>query len=115
LRLSLSRLSGTTQAEAGSIAILGTEVHPPLVLRSKRKGDVILLESGETSVKDLLAGWKVPREHRELFPLLADRSGVLAVLGSALGYRTRARAGALAGDLGDADRIIVRAYKDMEQ
>jgi tRNA(Ile)-lysidine synthetase-like protein len=115
LRLSLSRSAGMTRAEAGGIAILGSEVRPPLVLRSKRKGDVILLENGETSVKDLLAGWKVPREHRESFPLLADRSGVLAVLGSALGYRTRARAGALAGDLGDADRIIVRAYKDMEQ
>ncbi len=73
------------------------QVDPPLVLRSKRKGDHILLESGSASVKDLIAGWKVPVAERERIPILADRNGVLAVLGGALGYRTRARAGALAG------------------
>ena len=66
-------------------------------------------------MKDLLAGWKVPVGDRERVPLLADRKGVLAVLGGALGYRTRARAGALAGDRGGVDRIDVEIVKDMEE
>jgi tRNA(Ile)-lysidine synthetase-like protein len=99
----------------GGLPILLREVDPPIVLRSKRKGDEILLESGLVSVKDLLAGWRVPGPDRSSIPLLADRKGVLAVLGSALGYRTRARAGALAGDSEDADRIEVRTVVYMEE
>ena len=99
----------------GGLPILLREVDPPIVLRSKRKGDEILLESGVTSVKELLAGWKVPVPDRSRLPLLADRKGVLAVLGGALGYRTRARAGALAGDSEDADRIEVRTVINMEE
>ncbi len=99
----------------GGLPIFLREVDPPIVLRSKRKGDEILLESGAASVKELLAGWKVPGPDRSRVPLLADRKGVLAVLGGALGYRTRARAGALAGDSEDADRIEVRTVIHMEE
>jgi tRNA(Ile)-lysidine synthase len=99
----------------GGLSILLREVSPPIALRSRRKGDEILLENGVASVKELLAGWKVPGPDRSRVPLLADRKGVLAVLGGALGYRTRARAGALAGDSEDADRIEVRTVIYMEE
>jgi hypothetical protein len=62
-----------------------------------------------------MAGWKVPAADRCRLPLLADRKGVLAVLGGALGYRTRARAGALSGISEEADRIEVRTVVNMEE
>jgi tRNA(Ile)-lysidine synthase len=99
----------------GGVSLLSKEVQPPVFVRSKRMGDEILLEGGMTSVKDLLAGWKVPVGDRDRVPLLADRNGVLAVLGSALGYRTRARAGALAEGFGSVDRIDVDIIEDMEE
>jgi hypothetical protein len=45
---------------------------------------------------------------RDSIPILADKKGVLAVLGSALGFATRARAGALAHDGDGVDRMVVR-------
>jgi tRNA(Ile)-lysidine synthase len=99
----------------GVVSLLAGEVQPPVFVRSKRMGDEILLDGGMTSVKDLLAGWKVPVGDRDKIPLLSDRKGVLAVLGSALGYRTRARAGALAEGPVSVDRIDVDIIEDMEE
>ena len=96
----------------GEIVLLAGKVQPPIVLRSKRKGDSIRLAGGETSVKELLIGMKVPTSERERIPILADRSGVLAVLGGALGYGTRARAGILAGDRAGVDRMVVHIERD---
>jgi tRNA(Ile)-lysidine synthetase-like protein len=115
VRLRFARGLATPGAREGGLSILRREVEPPLVLRSKRKGDQILLEGGSTSVKDIFAGWKVPAGQRDRIPLLADRKGVLAVLGSALGYGTRARAGALAGNFEDVDRIEIDTGIDMEE
>jgi tRNA(Ile)-lysidine synthase len=116
IRLQFARSAHGAGTKGGELSILLKEVEPPIVLRSKRKGDEILLEGGVTSVKELLAGWKVPAADRSRLPLLADRKGVLAVLGGALGYRTRARAGALSGDSEDADRIEVRTVtNNMEE
>ena len=115
IRVQFARGVRGAGTSGGGLPILLREVEPPIVLRSKRKGDEILLESGVASVKELLAGWKVPGLDRSRVPLLADRKGVLAVLGGALGYRTRARAGALAGDSEDADRIEVRTVIYMEE
>ena len=108
VRVCLTREHGEGRVERDSLSLLARDVVPPIVLRSKRKGDDILLEGGTTSLKELFAGWKVPGPDRERIPLLADRKGVLAVLGGALGYRSRARAGALGGELEKADRIEVR-------
>jgi len=83
---------------------------PPLVLRSKRKGDRILLENGEIPVKDLLADWRVPAARRDDLPVLADRDGVLAVLGGALGFETRVRVGSLAGEAEAAACFIQVEY-----
>jgi len=115
IRVQFARTGRGTGASAGELPILLREVAPPIVLRSKRKGDEILLESGVVSLKELLGGWKVSEPDKSRLPLLADRKGVLAVLGGALGYRTRARAGVLAGETEDADRIEVRTVIHMEE
>jgi tRNA(Ile)-lysidine synthase len=115
VRVSLTRGPDARGEGRGGIVILAGKVRPPIVLRSKRKGDSIRLAGGATSVKELLIGMKVPGSDRDRIPILADRSGVLAVLGGALGYRTRARADILAGDRTDVDRIVVHMERDMEE
>lgn len=115
IRMQFARTALGAATNGGELSILLKEVQLPIVLRSKRKGDEILLEGGVTSVKELLAGWKVPAADRSRLPLLSDRKGVLAVLGGALGYRTRARAGALSGNSEDADRIEVRTVTNTEE
>jgi tRNA(Ile)-lysidine synthetase-like protein len=112
-RLVFNRIRGAGDAAMGGVFILAREIEPPLVLRSKRKGDRILLEGGETPITELLTEWKVPEPQRNGIPILADRHGVLAVLGGMLGYCTRARAGALAECSGDADRLYI--YRETDQ
>jgi tRNA(Ile)-lysidine synthetase-like protein len=94
-------------------SILEREIVPPIILRSRRKGDRVVLEQGTKTLKVLFAEWKVPEGDRWKVPILADRSGVLAVLGRALGYRTLARKGAAAPRRGDAV-LEVRTRKDRE-
>jgi tRNA(Ile)-lysidine synthase len=115
VRVSFTRGPDARGGGRGGIVILAGKVQPPIVLRSKRKGDSIRLAGGATSVKELLIGMKVPGSERDRIPILADRSGVLAVLGGALGYRTRARADILAGDRAGVDRMVVHVERDMEE
>jgi tRNA(Ile)-lysidine synthase len=115
IHLRVEKGPGTAAETVDVLSILSREVNPPVVCRSFRSGDEILLESGLTSVNDVMAGWKIPSPEREMVPLLADRRGVLAVLGGALGYCTRARAGALGGNRGDEERMVVRMEHDMEE
>jgi tRNA(Ile)-lysidine synthase len=83
----------------GETAIPVREVVPPLVLRSRRKGDRIASPSGSATLKSLCGAWGVPRALAGLVPVLADRRGVLAVLGTAVGGRTATRSdGPLAGE-----------------
>ncbi len=106
---------GSAAETTDVLSIDSREVKPPLVLRSHRPGDEILLETGLVSVNDIMAGWKIPAPQRETIPLLVDRHGVLAVLGGALGYFTRARADALAASRGDEERMVVRMECGMEE
>ena len=115
MHLRVERGPGSATETVGGLSILSREVKPPLVLRSHRRGDEILLDAGPVSVNDIMAGWKIPAPEREMIPLLVDRRGVLAVLGGALGYGTRARADALAAGRGDEERMVVRMECDMEE
>ncbi len=67
-------------------------INPPLVLRSRRGGDVLPMTYGRKSVKELLSEWKVPHGARSMIPLLADRKGVVAVLGGVFGFPDLVRA-----------------------
>jgi tRNA(Ile)-lysidine synthase len=115
VRVSLTRGPEERGGGRGGIVILAGKVQPPVVLRSKRKGDSIRLAGGATSVKELLIGMKVPESERGRIPILADRNGVLAVLGGALGYGTRARADILAEGRAGVDRMVVHVERDMEE
>ncbi len=115
LQVSLVRRDGRGDDLARGFAILRRSISPPLVLRSRRKGDQIILDGGRKTVKALLAEWKVSSENRDIVPILVDRRGVVAVLGGAIGYESRARAGVLAGDEVDAERILVHICRDREE
>jgi tRNA(Ile)-lysidine synthetase-like protein len=83
----------------GETAIPVREVVPPLVLRSRRKGDRIDGPAGSATLKSLCSAWGVARPLAGLVPVLADRRGVLAVLGTAVGGRTLTRnAGPVPGE-----------------
>ncbi|HUI70341.1 MAG TPA: tRNA lysidine(34) synthetase TilS [Spirochaetia bacterium] len=110
--INLARCGGKNSPVAGDISVLSRDIEWPLILRSRRKGDEILLERGATPLKALFAGWKVSEGHRQAVPVLADRRGVVAVLGHAFGYPNGTRSGALVSDDGDADRITVRASRE---
>ena len=44
---------------------------PPLVLRTRRAGDYMHLPVGQRKLKEILIDDKIPREERDLLPLLA--------------------------------------------
>ncbi len=115
VRISFVRCSGKTSPAANDMELRALDVQWPLVLRSRRRGDEILLERGSTPLKELLAGWKLSEGQRQRVPVLADRKGVVAVLGLAVGHPGRSRSGARIPDGGDVERIIVRADGNMEE
>lgn len=59
------------------------------VLRSAADSDVIALEAGVVNVKKLLAHYKIDRAKHPAVPVLADRSGVVAVFARPFGGRDR--------------------------
>ena len=107
-RVRLARCSGKRSSVAGETALLARDIEPPLVVRSRRRGDEILLEHGATSLKELFAGWKVSEGQRNVVPVLADRKGVVAVLATALGGPSRVRRSARAAGDENEDCIVVR-------
>lgn len=115
VQMDVARASEKRTPEAGELILLSREIAPPLVVRSRRAGDEIILESGTTSLKELFAGWKVSERDRHSLPLLTDRKGVVAVLGAAMGYRDRVRAGARSLRGGEAERIVVRVSRNLEE
>ena len=68
----------------------------PIIVRSRRPGDAIALPSGMKSVDELLSEWRVPQALRGRLPLVQDRRGLVAVLGSGYpGGKNRFRHGEL--------------------
>jgi tRNA(Ile)-lysidine synthetase-like protein len=54
-------------------------LHFPLVLRSWRRGDAIILPDGAKEVKTLLSESRVPTAWRNRVPVLEDRHGVVGI------------------------------------
>lgn len=63
----------------------------PLFVRGRKEGDRIqpLGMTGEKKLQDVLVDAKVPREERDLVPLVCDAQGVLWVCGHVLSQRAR--------------------------
>ncbi len=64
----------------------------PLILRSKKPGDYIDLAEGRKTVKKLFCEWKIPVHERWMIPLIADRTGILLILGEPFGFKNRVTA-----------------------
>jgi tRNA(Ile)-lysidine synthase len=77
-----------TAGERGLIVDLST-AHGPLVVRSGTPADRILMRGRSTEVNKLCSGWRIPLTERWQVPIVADRNGVLAVMGGALGASNR--------------------------
>jgi tRNA(Ile)-lysidine synthetase-like protein len=95
-----------SRVKKGDIGIRVEALEPPLVLRSKRKGDELLLPYGRKSIKELFSEWKIPAAKRWEIPLLADRKGIVAVLGRCRDAADVVRSGA--GGDGSEREIMVR-------
>jgi tRNA(Ile)-lysidine synthase len=88
--------------------IAPSQIVPPLVLRSRKPGDRISFQKGSKSIKKMYQEWRIPAEDRWKIPLLADRQGLVAVLGEPWGYPVRVRNGidpALLAYLVEYDRV----------
>lgn len=59
----------------------------PIIIRSRRSGDSIRLAAGQRRIDRLLADEQVPLSSRDMVPVLEDRNGIVAVLGSLAGFR----------------------------
>jgi tRNA(Ile)-lysidine synthase len=89
--------SGAGASGRGWLALESRPECAPLVLRSATAADRLRTESGSTAVSKLCSAWRIPLTERWKLPILADRGGVLAVLGGGLGGTDRFRPGALGG------------------
>ncbi len=85
---------GAGAAGAGWLALEGKPELAPLVLRSATAADRLRTEAGSTAVSKLCSAWRIPLTERWKLPIVADRNGVLAVLGGGLGGSDRFRPGA---------------------
>lgn len=82
-----------TDPQPGETAIPAAEVVPPVVLRSRRKGDRIEVPGGGAAPPSACGARGHSRQPAGHVPVLVDRRGVVAVLGAAVGGRTATRTG----------------------
>lgn len=57
----------------------------PLIIRSRKAGDVIKTEKGHAAIDDILKNWHIQKGMRDLVPVIEDRDGIVAVLPALLG------------------------------
>ncbi len=96
--------SGGRAPGHGWLVLDGKSELAPLVLRSATAADRLRTGAGSTAVSKLCSAWRIPLTERWKLPIMADRGGVLAVLGGGLGGTDRFRPGALGGAGGPAVR-----------
>lgn len=99
--------------EAGETAIAADALVPPVVLRSRRKGDRIAVASAGSGAAASMRGVRgTSRQPVGPVPVLVDRRGVVAVLGAAVGGRTATRTGTPAPG---AECLLVRVTGDAKE
>ena len=73
--------------EAGEPTVVDTKcfafdkIHGELFCRSRKTGDVISIRNGRKKIKDLMIDEKIPRNEREIFPLITVGEEVLWAVG----------------------------------
>ena len=83
------RVSKNTELLKDTIWITRDKLIYPVIARSKMPGDYISLEGGLKSLKKLFNDWGVDPDERWKIPVIEDITGIIAVLGKALGYSNR--------------------------
>lgn len=79
------------RSDDDTIRLPETLVRHPLVVRSRKPGDIIQMKGGTKSLKKLFNEWRVRDSLRDMVPVIEDRTGVWAVAGRFLGYQNRVR------------------------
>lgn len=90
-------VSGRNGRHSYAVHLAGDALLPPILLRSRLPGDELRRASGHRTVKRVLIDIGVPREQRMTVPVIEDRRGVLALLGSAVGCEDVLREGVRRG------------------
>ncbi len=75
--------SGGRKAESKGYLIEGSFVFP-LIVRSRKAGDVIRAVEGEKRLDDIMKSWHLDKGIRDMIPVIEDREGIVAVLPSSL-------------------------------
>ncbi len=60
-----------------------------LLIRTREYGDTISLKGGRKKIKKLFNEMGIQQHHKDRIPLLCDNSEIIAVMGSAFGYKDR--------------------------
>jgi tRNA(Ile)-lysidine synthetase-like protein len=79
------------------------------LFRSFRSGDTVKLQEGSKTVKKLFTQWQVARSERWKIPIVETKAGIVAVLGSPLGYQDGFSTG-LVHEQGKALKSMVHRY-----
>ncbi|MEZ5991155.1 MAG: tRNA lysidine(34) synthetase TilS [Planctomycetota bacterium] len=85
-------LSELLESKTDEVEFLNAEgVLFPLFVRGRKDGDRItpLGMEGEKKLQDVLVDAKVPRDQRDLVPLICDSSGILVICGQGIAHRAR--------------------------
>ncbi|PLS03490.1 tRNA lysidine(34) synthetase TilS [Neobacillus cucumis] len=78
--LTIDFIAGENLDVKGNNAIFNADqIHFPLIIRSRKKGDRMTLKGiqGSKKLKDIFIDQKVPREERELWPVITDGEGFI--------------------------------------
>jgi tRNA(Ile)-lysidine synthase len=77
----LSRSSPTGEGAEMRAFINADKIQGSLVVRSRRPGDRIRLKEGTKKLQDLFVDKKIPREERDILPLICDAHRVIWIVG----------------------------------
>ena len=83
-----------------------SKVSFPLTVRARKEGDGIFLNGQNKSLKKLMIDKKIPKEKRDIIPVLCDNSRVIAVAGIGFDKRAASR------DRNNAATLRIRRIKD---
>lgn len=70
--------------EKGSGCLLEGSFSFPLIVRSRKAGDMIKTADGPKRLDDIMKSWRLEKQFRNLVPVIEDRTGIVAVLASTL-------------------------------
>lgn len=108
--LTLRRGTDHDSPELGSVVHLPT-LQEPVIIRLPRPGDVITTPSGRRLVADVIADLGIARDLRGSVPILADRIGIAAVIGSVAGAANVVDMASGEREQKEPSRLVVRGAR----